>query len=112
MGYEEIQQQYEFNKLESDAFKRGYKEGVKRAEHIKRRNKNMETLLLECIGYDDEWLTTRSGYKNQKREVLIDIIFEQRSLMKSIFNKLDEEAQKEIKKKIEKYFWPVMHNED
>ncbi|AEB23456.1 MULTISPECIES: hypothetical protein [Bacillus amyloliquefaciens group] len=45
MGYEEIQKQYEFNKLESDAFKRGYKEGVKRAEHIRRRNKNMETLL-------------------------------------------------------------------
>lgn len=112
MGYEEIQKQYEFNKLESDAFKRGYKEGVKRAEHIRRRNKNMETLLLECIGYDDEWLTTRSGYKNQKREVLIDIIFEQRSLMKSLFNKLDEDAQKEIKKRIEKYFWPVMHDED
>ncbi|MCI3198081.1 hypothetical protein GXP75_20970 [Bacillus sp. HU-1818] len=112
MSLEEYQKQFELNQLEANAFKRGVKEGMKRAEHIKKRNENMQTLLLECIGYDDEWLTTRSGYKRQKRDVLVDIIFEQRSLMKSIFNKLEPEAQEDLKKEIEKYFWPAMHNED
>ncbi|MCY7757832.1 hypothetical protein [Bacillus inaquosorum] len=54
MSIEEYQKQFELNQLEANAFKRGFKEGMKRAEHIKKRNKNMQTLLLECIGYDDE----------------------------------------------------------
>ncbi|WP_181279877.1 hypothetical protein [Bacillus atrophaeus] len=39
MSLEEYQKQFELNQLEANAFKRGFKEGMKRAEHIKKEMK-------------------------------------------------------------------------
>ncbi|MEY8189526.1 hypothetical protein AB4X15_07560 [Peribacillus simplex] len=71
----------------------------------------LETLLLEFIGYEDEWLTLKSGFKKYNKNELIDIIFEQRALMKTLFENVEHSKKEELKIKVEKTLWPIMHQD-
>ncbi|HZH61768.1 MAG TPA: hypothetical protein VEY70_19785 [Metabacillus sp.] len=67
------------------------------------------TLLLELIGYDNEWLTTEAGLNKYNKKELVEIILHQRSLMKKLFEELDEEKQTKLKVKIESALWEVLN---
>lgn len=96
---------------ESNDFKRGYKSEFEYAQKVLKENEMLRTLLLEAIGYDDEWITTAAGYKKFNKNELIEIILKQRALMRRIYN-ADAPEKEIIKKEIEKFFWPVMHKDN
>ncbi|MBV2197592.1 hypothetical protein KQR56_12305 [Bacillus velezensis] len=50
--------------------------------------------LLEFIGYEDEWLLTKAGLNKRTRSVLVDMIIDQRYLLHTLYNKLDEETKR------------------
>ncbi|MCY8499684.1 hypothetical protein P8917_09270 [Bacillus atrophaeus] len=84
-----------------------------RLEILEKENEAFKTLLLEFIGYEDEWLLTKPGLKkNYKKDYLIEHIQYQRKLIRELYNKLDNKAQEELKIKVESCIWPIMHNED
>lgn len=58
----------------------------------------LETLLLEFIGYEDEWLLTKAKLKKTNREVLAEIVINQRQLMRELYNKLDNKTKIELKR--------------
>ncbi|MCY8997862.1 hypothetical protein [Bacillus inaquosorum] len=83
-----------------------------RLKNLEKENEAFKTLLLEFIGYEDEWLLTKPGLKkNYKKDYLIEHIQYQRKLIRELYNKLDDKAQEELKIKVESSIWPIMHNE-
>lgn len=90
---------------------RAFKEGQRTAKNEISRNKAMYTLLLEFIGYEDEWLTTKPGYKQYTNSQLIEIIFEQRALMKALYENVEESKKRDFKNKIEDFLWPNVFKE-
>ncbi|MED4861413.1 hypothetical protein [Bacillus atrophaeus] len=94
--------------------------GVKKSNHItkerlkvlEKENEAFKSLLLEFVGYEDEWLPTQPGLGKKKKEELIEHIQYQRQLMKELYKKLDHKTQNELKIKVESCIWPIMHNED
>ncbi|MED3230861.1 hypothetical protein [Bacillus velezensis] len=85
-----------------------------RRERYQKLEKEYETLksvLLEFIGYEREWLITDSNMSKKTKAELLEYIDYQRKLMKEIYEKLDEESKAELKIKVEKSIWPIMHNE-
>ena len=107
----EIMEQVRISEERKKAFADGERLGSAYAKEEIKRNKITETLLLEFIGYEDEWLTGKSGYKKYNKNDLIEIIFEQRALMKTLYDNVEASKKKELKIKIEKFFWPVMHQD-
>lgn len=90
---------------ESKQFKMGFFAGRDYAQRLEKRNKMLETLLMEMTGHEKEWLITNSGYKKLKKDDLIQIIMEQRQLMKMLFENLDDEKQEEFKHIVNKVVW-------
>ncbi|MED1419005.1 hypothetical protein [Bacillus smithii] len=111
LDYEELKRQYYEDQERSKVFKEAFNLGVKHAKQQIKYNKIISNLLLEFIGYEDEWLTTAAGYKKYTKAELIDIILKQRALMRTLFDKLEEHEKEKLKIKIEKFFWPVMHQD-
>ncbi|MGM0889736.1 MAG: hypothetical protein ACQEW5_22970 [Bacillota bacterium] len=107
----EINKQVEESRERSKNFEDGHNYGVAFTKGEIKRNKMLETLLLEFIGYEDEWLTRKSGYKKYNKDDLIDIIFVQRSLMKTLYENVEHSKKEELKIKIEKPLWPIMHQD-
>ncbi|MDR4910670.1 MULTISPECIES: hypothetical protein [Bacillus] len=84
-----------------------------RLKILEKENEAFKTLLLEFIGYEDEWLLTKPGLKkNYKKEYLMEHIQYQRELIRELYNKLDDKVQDELRIKVESCIWPIMHNED
>ncbi|QFY85061.1 hypothetical protein D0819_06350 [Bacillus subtilis] len=84
-----------------------------RIKNLEKENEAFKTLLLEIIGYEDEWLLTKPGLKkNYKKDYLIEHIQYQRKLIRELYYKLDDKAQEVLKIKVESCIWPIMHNED
>lgn len=105
MENEEIKAHIQSTLDESDSFKKGYISGMKHANWVERRNKTLETALMELIGLDKEWLLTSVGYKKRKNADLIQIIMEQRQLMRMLFESLDEEKKKVLREKVKNIVW-------
>ncbi|MBN7742714.1 hypothetical protein JYA35_08930 [Bacillus velezensis] len=83
-----------------------------RLKMLEKENEAFKTLLLEFIGYEDEWLLTKPGLKkNYKKDYLIEHIQYQRKLIRELYNKLDDKAQEELKIKVEICIWSIMHSE-
>ncbi|MCY9057948.1 hypothetical protein MOE81_08405 [Bacillus inaquosorum] len=97
---------------ESEYFKKGFKAGAEYKNRLESKVNELETLLLEFIGYEDEWLLTKAKLKKTNREVLAEIVINQRQLMRELYNKLDNKTKIELKKRVESCIWPIMHNED
>ncbi|MBO0962939.1 hypothetical protein J1P26_25025 [Neobacillus sp. MM2021_6] len=93
------------------AFTRGFKRGEEYAKKEIKENRMLQSLFLELIGYEDEWLTTESGYKKYKKAELIEVILKQRSLIRAIYEKFEESERDNLKVKIEKFLWPVMYQD-
>lgn len=84
-----------------NAFANGYVAGTKHSNWIEKRNKTLETSLMELIGLDEGWLLTNAGYKKRNKTELIQIIMEQRQLLKMLFENLEEEKKKDLIEKVE-----------
>ncbi|MCY8466916.1 hypothetical protein [Bacillus atrophaeus] len=82
-----------------------------RLKILEKENEAFKTLLLEFVGYEDEWLPTRSGLEKKNKDELIENIQYQRKLMRELYKKLDPKTQNELKVKVESCIWPIMHNE-
>lgn len=104
MDLEDLKKQYEENEERKKIFSRGFRCGEEHAKAAIKQNEMLRTLLLEFIGYDDAWITTAAGYKKYNKNELIKIIFKQRSLMNTLYNKVEESEKEELRIKIEKFF--------
>ncbi|NMV97998.1 hypothetical protein [Bacillus velezensis] len=91
---------------ESADFKRGFRAGTEYKDQMEKRIRDLESVLLEFIGYEDEWLLTKAGLNKRTRSVLVDMIIDQRNLLRTLYNKLDEETKKKFKSEIEMCIWP------
>ncbi|MEC2307658.1 hypothetical protein [Bacillus atrophaeus] len=112
MTEEEILNNIEKQKKESECFKKGFKAGAEYKNRLESKVDKLETLLLEFTGYGDEWLLSKAKLKKTNREVLADLVINQRQLMRELYNKLDSKTKIELKKRVESCIWPIMHNED
>jgi hypothetical protein len=110
MNSEELRMRYEELQQKSKEFQEGFRSGEKHAREQIKQNKILYNLFLEAIGYKDEWLINEKGLDRLSKKDLIDIILKQRALMRSIYN-ADSSEKESLKIKIEKYFWPVMHQD-
>ena len=65
---------------EREEYKRGYRAGANSAgvTELERRIQVLENVLLEFIGYEDEWLLTKASLRNRKIEELVDMVTNQR----------------------------------
>jgi len=105
MEFDEMLAQYKNSNELSDAFVKGYRIGFRSSNWTEKRNKTLETALMELIGLEKEWLLTNAAYKKRENSDLIQIIMEQRQLMKMLFDNLVEEKKKELSEKVEKIVW-------
>ncbi|UAW07980.1 hypothetical protein [Bacillus phage BUCT082] len=112
MTDEEIMNNIEKQNKENEYFKQGFKSGVEYKNRLESKVNELETLLLEFIGYEDEWLLFKARLKKTNREVLADLVIHQRQLMRELYNNLDSKTKIELKQRVESYIWPIMHNED
>ena len=60
---------------------------------------------MELIGLEKEWLITNATYKKRNKADLIQIIMEQRQLLKMLFDSLEEDKKNELKSKVENIVW-------
>ncbi|MGG3799001.1 hypothetical protein [Metabacillus fastidiosus] len=111
MNIDEIRKQYERDMELKKRFNEGFRRGEESAKQAIRYNKMMSNLLLEFIGYEDEWLTTKAGYNKFNKAQLIEIIFKQRDLMRTLYNDLDESKKEKLKIKVEKDVWTSMYED-
>ncbi|MEK4029330.1 MULTISPECIES: hypothetical protein [Bacillaceae] len=56
---------------------------------------NLHKALLEYMGYEEEFLITRPGFKRMTKEELITIIFEQRSVIRKLIGDLEASKREE-----------------
>ena len=105
MDNEGIKEQYRIEEERGKAFKEGFRDGLKHKERVIERNKTLETALLEFIGYDKKWLRTEAGYKKLNNKELIQVILEQRELMKLLFEKLDDSEKDRLRNQVKKTIW-------
>ena len=108
MEYEEMLAQYQENREGKEAFTKGYRLGFRNSNWTEKRNKTLETVLMELIGLEKEWLITNVAYKKRNNADLIQIIMEQRQLLKMLFDNLDEGKKAELIAKVEKTVWEEM----
>ncbi|APH36091.1 hypothetical protein BHE96_11090 [Bacillus subtilis] len=94
------------NKFDNEEFKNGFRAGAEYKDQMEKRIRDLESVLLELIGYEDEWLLTKAGLNKRTRSVLVDMIIDQRNLLRTLYNKLDEETKKKLKSEIEMCIWP------
>lgn len=106
MTDEEILNSVEKQKKESECFKNGFRAGTEYKDQMEKRIRDLESVLLEFIGYEDEWLLTKAGLNKRTRSVLVDMVIDQRNLLRTLYNKLDEETKKKVKSEIEMCIWP------
>lgn len=45
----------------------------------------------------------------RKKEELVDMVINQRQLMRELYSNLDDKTKAELNKKVEDIIWPVMH---
>lgn len=105
MEIEEMLNNYRNSMELKDAFMKGHRFGSKHANWTEKRNKTLETLLMEMSGHEKEWLITNAGYKKLNKSDLIQIIMEQRQLMKMLFDNLNEDKKEEFKHIVNKVIW-------
>ncbi|MCA1233318.1 hypothetical protein HRF59_04805 [Bacillus velezensis] len=106
MTEQEMYDQINIQNKESKDFKRGFRAGAEYKDQMEKRIRDLESVLLEFIGYEDEWLMTKAGLNKRTRSVLVDMIIDQRYLLRTLYNKLDEETKKKLKSEIEMCIWP------
>lgn len=99
MDNEGIKEQYRIEEERGKAFKEGFTDGLKHKERVIERNKTLETALLEFIGYDKKWLRTEAGSKKLNNKELIQVILEQRELMK-----VDDSEKDRLRNQVKKPF--------
>lgn len=116
MTKNEWEQDLEQRELEKKAYNRGYRAGVnvnaEGATETVKRIELLEKALLEFVGYEDEWLQTKSGLLRGKKADLVDQIVYQRQLMRELYNHLDDDVRLKLRTKVESHIWPVTHSED
>jgi hypothetical protein len=49
----------------------------------------LHRMLLEYMGYDDEFLITRAGLKKLKRDDLVTLVLEQRNMIRKLIDDLE-----------------------
>ncbi|MGG3397646.1 hypothetical protein ABER78_12200 [Bacillus velezensis] len=91
---------------ESADFKRGFRAGAEYKDQMEKRINDLESVLLEFIGYEDEWLLTKADLNKRTKSVLVDMIIDQRNLTRTLYNKLGEEIKKKLKSEIKMCVWP------
>ncbi|EWH19857.1 hypothetical protein [Bacillus haynesii] len=112
MTKNEWEQDSEHQELEKKAFHRGYIAGAKAEGEASKRVEHLENVLLEFVGYEDEWLQTKPGLMKRKKADLVDQIIRQRQLMRELYNHLDDDVKQKLRTKVKSYIWPVMHREE
>ena len=100
-----MKERYQIELDSKKAFQNGYNVGLADKERVVLRNKALKTVLMELIGYEKDWLTSEAGYKKYNNKELIQIILEQREVMKLVFEKLDDNEKENLRSKIEKDIW-------
>jgi fumarate hydratase class II len=104
LDVDNFKKQYDENEEIKKTFAQGFERGAEYAKKEIKYNQMLRTLLLEVIGYEDEWLTTSEGYKRYKKDELIDIILKQRALMRTAYTKVETPEKEKLKFKIENFF--------
>lgn len=106
------EQDLEHQELEKKAFHRGYRAGAKAEGEASKRFELLEKALLEFVGYEDEWLQTKSGLMRKNKADLVTQIIYQRQFMRELYNHLDDDVRLKLRTKVESHIWPVTHSED
>ncbi|MEC0483405.1 hypothetical protein ABE068_25035 [Bacillus glycinifermentans] len=52
---------------------------------------------------------TKTNLMKRKKEELVDMVINQRQLMRELYSNLDDKTKAELNKKVEDIIWPVMH---
>ncbi|MGZ9868153.1 hypothetical protein ACU3L3_07000 [Priestia endophytica] len=60
--------------------------------------------LLEYMGYDDTFLTTKVGYRKQTKEQLIETVFQQRAMMRKLLGELDEDKRAKLVNELDEFY--------
>ncbi|CDH95411.1 hypothetical protein BAPNAU_1630 [Bacillus velezensis NAU-B3] len=94
------------NKFDNEEFKNGFSAGAEYKDQMEKRIRDLESVLLGFIGYEDEWLLTKAGLNKRTKSVLVNMIIDQRNLTRALYKKLDEETKKKLKSEIEMCIWP------
>lgn len=99
----ELVKQAEEKRERDKIFEEGFRFGLIEAKKAIKRNEILQNFLLEFMGYEEEWLRRKAFYQKYNKSELTEIIFEQRALMKTLFDNIETSKQEEFKIKIDNF---------
>ena len=82
-----------------------FKEHIGREyQKVSQKYNQIKRDLLEYMGYDDAFLTTKAGYRKQTKNQLIETVFQQRAMIRRLLEELDEDKRAKLVNELDEFY--------